>query len=103
MSLDVVTNGANSDAAIINQCQLHEYIVTNQLGFIEPEQIVPGDSTLPYIFWGDNVFTLNTWLMKPCSRQNMNIPERVFNYRLSQAFKVVEKAFCILAILLKVL
>ena len=78
---DVDKNGANS--AIFNQRQLHEYIVTNHLGFSVLETVMPGDSAIKYFFLGDDDFALKRSLMMPYSHQNMNIPKWVFNYRLS--------------------
>ena len=61
LCLDAGTNGANSDAAVVNQYQLHEYIVTNQLDIPGSETIVPGDSAIPYFFQSDDPFALKTY------------------------------------------
>ena len=52
---------------------------------------------MPYFIVGDDAFPLRPWLMKPFCKRNMTVEERVFNYGLSRARRIVENAFGILA------
>ena len=52
---------------------------------------------IPYYIVGDDAFSLKTWLMKPFAHRNLTREQRVFNYRLSRARRIVENAFGIMA------
>ena len=97
MWVNVGTAGCCSDAQIWNDCDLRNHIVTDRIGWPEPDPLPNDDTDTPYYIIGDEAFGLRTWLMKPFSRRNMDKEERIFNYRLSRARRVVENAFGILA------
>lgn len=50
----------------------------------------------PYVMVADDAFALRTHMMKPCGSGNLTQKQRVFNYRLSRARRVVENAFGIM-------
>ena len=62
-------------------------------------EVLPGRRlTVPYVLLADDAFALSVHTMKPYSVDlNRGSPQRVFNYRLSRARRVVENAFGILA------
>lgn len=62
--------------------------LSNQLESMLPEN---------HCLVGDNAFPLKTYLMKPYGESsNMTTAQKVFNYRLSRARRIVENAFGIL-------
>ena len=83
--MDVGTSGSSSDAQIFNECYLRSGIVDGTLDVPDAEPL-PGDD-----------FSLRTWLMKLFSARGLPNEERIFNYRLSHARRVVENAFGIMA------
>lgn len=76
----------SGDAGIWNACSLEDGLENNYLKFLKDHVIV-----------GDDAFPLTTYLMKPYGQQNGSRKERIFDYRLSRARRIVENAFGILA------
>ncbi len=95
---DVGTNGAASDAQIFTDSDLKVAIESNVTGF-PPADLLPNDDrATPYFIIGDDAFSLRTWMMKPYGKRGLPIAERVFNYWLSRARRIVENAFGLLTI-----
>jgi hypothetical protein len=68
------------------------------LNNLPEEKSLPGDDVpVPYYIVGDNAFGINKRLMNLFVIRNMEHHERILNYRLSRARRVVENAFGILA------
>nr|XP_022911187.1 protein ALP1-like [Onthophagus taurus] len=83
--IDIGGNGRASDSAIFRDSTLNIAIQNKLLGFPDKSVII-----------GDDAFPLRANLMKPYSKNNLSNEEKVFNYRLSRARRVVENAFGIL-------
>ena len=94
---DVGTPGATSDAAVFNNSDLKDAVESEDLDLPEPEPLQGDNEDISYFFIADDAFALKTWLMKPFAKRNLTREERIFNYRLSRARRVVENAFGILA------
>ncbi|XP_071490431.1 putative nuclease HARBI1 [Diadema antillarum] len=95
--IDVGAEGSTSDAQLFNSCELKQRLESETLGVPAPEPLPNDDENTPYYIVADEAFPLRTWLMKPYARTAMAREERIFNYRLSRARRVVENAFGILA------
>lgn len=94
--VDIGANGSCSDGQIFNQCELKDMLEEQLLAVPEASPLIQDDRPTPYFFIADDAFPLRTWMMKPFSRRNLEADERIFNYRLSRARRVVENAFGIL-------
>ncbi|XP_041373483.1 putative nuclease HARBI1 [Gigantopelta aegis] len=94
---DVGSPGASSDAQIYNESELKEMAEDGTIGFPAPDPLPNDYKDVPYVFVVDDAFGLRKHMMKPYTLRGLTDEERIFNYRLSRARRVVENAFGILA------
>ncbi|XP_041366759.1 uncharacterized protein LOC121381503 [Gigantopelta aegis] len=94
--VDVEVNGSASDAQVFNSLELKDAIDSSDINFPETEPLPHDDQDMPYFIVRDDVFALQTWMMKTFSKRKLSQEERIFNYRLSRARRIVENAFGIL-------
>lgn len=83
--IDVGAQGRISDGGLFQESLLLQYLELDVL------KNPPGS-----VIVGDDAFPLKPFLMKPYSRRDMSLKERIFNYRLSRARRVSENAFGLL-------
>jgi len=95
---DIGSYGSEWDSAVFRNCEFGKALFQNQLN-IPAEQKINGKS-IPFTFISDDAFPLHRNIMKPFKPirkgQPLTNEERVYNYRLSRARRVVENAFGIL-------
>uniref|UniRef100_A0A1A8RYV5 DDE Tnp4 domain-containing protein n=1 Tax=Nothobranchius rachovii TaxID=451742 RepID=A0A1A8RYV5_9TELE len=91
------TQGRASDAGVFAHSDLREAMDTGTLNVPPDATLLGTDSAMPYVLIGDEAYPLRPDLMKPYPSRNLNHDQRIFNYRLSRARRVVENAFGILA------
>jgi len=85
--VNIGANGRAGDAGLWNQCSFKNALEEKRLNM--PEN---------HVILGDEAFPLKPYLMKPFSRKRaVKRREKIFNYRLSRACRIVENAFGILA------
>ncbi|KAA0722998.1 hypothetical protein E1301_Tti019038 [Triplophysa tibetana] len=95
--ISVGTQGRVSDAGLFAHSDLKKALDQGLLNVPPPERLISSDVVLPYLFVGDEAYPLRTDLMKPYPFRQLDHSQRIFNYRLSRARRVVENAFGILA------
>ncbi|KAJ8018792.1 Protein ALP1-like [Holothuria leucospilota] len=99
LAIDVGSYGRNSDGGIYANSNLGKAITNGRLNWPldEPLPNAPHLGPMPYVALGDEAFPLQIHMMRPYAGKGCPLDERVFNYRLSRARRIVENAFGILA------
>lgn len=104
MYVHIGTQGRISDGGVLQGSGLKMMMDEKSLNLPDPVPLQNRDKLLPYYFLGDSAFSLGENLMKPyAGTHSKGSKERVFNYRLSRARRVVENAFGILASVFRIL
>lgn len=93
---DVGNQCSSSDAQIFKNAPMRNGLENGTLCLPDSEPLPHDDRPTPYFLIGDDAFRLRSWMMKPYSNRKMNNKERIFNYRLFRARRVVENNFSIL-------
>lgn len=95
--VNIGMNGRLSDGGVYRESDLFSAIEQNQLNIPEDKPLPFRTKPVPYVIVADAAFPLSTHIMKPFPFRNMQKEQRIFNYRLSRARRIVENAFGILA------
>ncbi|XP_022162402.1 protein ALP1-like [Myzus persicae] len=90
--------GKESDSTVFERSNLYEQLENNEL-HIPRGKPLPGtvSPNMPYMFVGDEAFSLSKNIMRPYSGKYLSDKKRIFNYSLSRARRNVESAFGILS------
>nr|CAI5838753.1 unnamed protein product [Callosobruchus analis] len=101
---NVGCQGRISDGGVFKNTSLWKKIEDGSLTSIKPRPLPGRQKDIPYLILGDDAFALNENVMKPFAGVHQKgSAERIFNYRLSRARRVVENAFGILSAVFRVL
>jgi hypothetical protein len=101
--VDVGCNGRISDGGVFANCSLSTALENNKLNIPEGKPLSGQADPSPFVIVGDDAFPLKPYLLKPFPHKNVPGPNRVFNYRLSRARRIVENAFGIISVRFRVL
>ncbi|KAJ8914051.1 hypothetical protein NQ315_017570 [Exocentrus adspersus] len=105
MYVDVGCQGRISDGGVFKNTTLYRKLETNSLNIPPPCALQPPYLiNVPYVILADKAFAMNHYTIKPFEgNPDKGSIERIFNYRLSRARRVVENAFGILSSVFRVL
>ena len=97
--VDIGEAGRQSEGGIYNNSKLGMAIDRNLINIPEPITINEYSVTKKFLFdfVADEAFVLKPFMLRPFPRRNdLNLYELIFNYRLSRARRVIENTFRIL-------
>lgn len=95
--IDVGCNSRASDGGVFENSSLKQGLEENTVRLPPPEPLPGREIPVPYVFVADDVFAMRSYILKPYPFRNQPAPNRIFNYRLSRARRIVENAFGIIA------
>lgn len=101
--VDIGAQGRMNDAGIFASTSLYRRIIRKELQ-LPPSKPLPGrEKPVPYVFIGDDAFPISSALLKPYpGNHEKGSLQRIFNYRLCRARRIVENVFGILASVFRV-
>ena len=95
--IDLGQYGSNNDNGILRNSPIRECFSSNLLHVPAPATVLGCKyDPLPYFLVADEIFPLQTWLMRPFPRK-LSEEQQIFNYQRFRACRVIENAFGILA------
>ena len=103
--VDVGAKGKENDSSVF----LQDLVLVLLCGmppsqFQIPHLLLNSENLFQFIFVGDEAFPLQKNLMRPYPRySSLTTQQRIFNYRLSRARRVVENAFGIMSVKFRIL
>ncbi|XP_063366264.1 uncharacterized protein LOC134654720 [Cydia amplana] len=84
--------------------EFYKKLSRSELDLPQSDFLPSQEEKMPYFFVAGSAFALTVNMMKPCAgNHNKGTKERVFNYRLSRARRIVENAFGIMSSVFRVL
>lgn len=95
--MNVGCNGRVSDGGVFFQSSLFSALENNSINIPRPCPLPGSSISLPFVIVADDAFALKPYLIKPFPFRNQPAPNRVYNYRLSRARRMVESVFGIIA------
>ncbi|XP_060801827.1 uncharacterized protein LOC132903075 [Amyelois transitella] len=103
--VNVGSKGRISDGGVFKNTKLYQKLEKRELNIPSPTILqIPYSTKVPFYILGDKAFQLNEYTMRPYEgNPERGSKERIFNYRLSRARRVVENAFGVLSSVYRVL
>ena len=95
--VDIGDCGSQSDGGVFANSFLGYATESGILNIPQAMLLPDSNHKLPFVFAGNDAFGLKRIMVKPYPFHNLTIPQKVFNYRLSRAGRVIENSFGIAA------
>lgn len=96
LMVDIGGEGRHSDGGIFKNSIIGNRFYHNEMYLSVPTSITEEGKALPYMLVADEAFQLNSFILRPYPGKILTNEQKVFNYRLSRARRVVENTFGIM-------
>ncbi|KAM4033162.1 uncharacterized protein ACNLHF_017516 [Anomaloglossus baeobatrachus] len=97
LAVDIGAYGRSNDSQIFKTSIMGRNLYGDRFSFPPPSPLPQTSGPpLPFVILADEAFQLHTHLLKPYSSRGLTYEQKIFNYRLSRARRMVECAFGIL-------
>lgn len=101
--VDVGCNGRQSDGGVFNKSSFSNAMGNDKLNIPKAKPFSGRQVDVPYVIVADDAFAMKQNIMKPYSNRDLTGLQRIFNYRLSRARRVIENVFGIMSARFRVL
>lgn len=91
--INVGSYGRISDGGVFNGCSLSNKLANDSLSIPKPRPLPARTKPVPFVIVADDAFAMQSYIMKPYAFRNLHGEQRIFNYRLSRARRIIENAF----------
>lgn len=96
MLIDIGAQGRHSDGGIFLNSIMGQMFHRDEFDVPIPSVCSVNRPPLPYMLVADEAFQLNKFTLRPYPGRNITEEQKIYNYRLSRARRVVESAFGIM-------
>ncbi|XP_050311465.1 putative nuclease HARBI1 [Anthonomus grandis grandis] len=83
--VDFGVNGRISDGGVIDHTIFYQKLKNGKLSLPPKTKPKGSKNTMPFVFIGDEAFSLRCDFLKPFGQNELNHDRKIFNYRLSRA------------------
>uniref|UniRef100_A0A336MP40 CSON001967 protein n=1 Tax=Culicoides sonorensis TaxID=179676 RepID=A0A336MP40_CULSO len=101
--IDVGVNGRHSDGGVFKNCTFYKALSQELLNIPSPTPLPGREIPVPFVLVADDAFAMSHHLLKPYATRNLTGTQRIFNYRLSRARRIIENVFGIMSSVFRVL
>ena len=97
--VDIGSFGSNNDSGVFRYSPMGKAFFNDEISLPVAECLenLPTFGKVPYFLVGYEAFLLQSWLLRPFPGHRIPEEQRIFNYKLFRASRVIENAFGILA------
>jgi len=95
--VDIGSYGKDCDSSVFQETSVFEQLIRSKLHIQPSGPLFLNTENFPFVFVGDEAFSLSENLILPYAGHNLSEKQKIFNYRLCWARRYVECAFGILS------